>query len=134
MFDYNVKVRTGEITLRKVERAKYIESAVKIQRAWRRYITRKNTRKRIARLEEVLGMTIPSWRSRETFAKDEQNFQRRRALMPAYDAHVEAAFSDERTRVKMLRIEKKNVKYRKRENRFNPEQISESCGNSEDPD
>lgn len=99
MYDYNKKVRSGEIIPRKIDRIRYIKSAVMIQRAWRRYAARKAMRKRIAHLEEALGMTIPSWRCRKTIVKDDDNFQRRRALMPVFDAHTKKAINDERTRV-----------------------------------
>jgi len=56
-------------------------------------------KRRIARLEEALGMIIPSWQSRKTIAKDEENFQRRRALMPIFEAHTKKTTSEERTRV-----------------------------------
>lgn len=117
IYDYNKKVRFGEIIPRKIDRNKYIKSVMTIQRAWRRYAARKAMRKRIARLEEVLDMTIPSWQCRETIAKDNDNFQRRRALMPGFDARIKKAISDERTRVNFPEfliyhiIMKKNKKY-----------------------
>ncbi|EZA61609.1 hypothetical protein DMN91_004111 [Ooceraea biroi] len=103
VFDYNKKVALGEIIPKKIDRAKYVKSAVTIQRAWRRYAARKATKKRIARLEAILGMTVPSRPSRETIAKDEQNFQRRRALIPTFDARTAKAISDERTRLLRIR-------------------------------
>lgn len=99
MFDYNKKVRSGDIIPRIIDRIRYIKAAVTIQRAWQRYAARKAMRKRIARLEEALGMTIPSWRCRKTIVKDDDNFQRRRALMPVFDAHTKKAINDEYTRV-----------------------------------
>lgn len=98
-YDYDKKVQFGEIVPRKIDRSKYIKSVVTIQRAWRRYAARKAMKKRIARLEEALDMTIPSWQCHKTFTKNEENFQRRRALMPIYEAHTKKAISDERTRV-----------------------------------
>ncbi|XP_024877516.1 IQ and AAA domain-containing protein 1-like isoform X1 [Temnothorax curvispinosus] len=103
IYDYNKKVRFGEIIPRKIDRIRYIKSAVTIQRAWRRYASRKAMRKRIARLEDALGMTIPSWQCRKTRTKDDDNFQRRRALMPVFDAHTKKAISDERTRLLKVR-------------------------------
>ncbi|XP_011869574.1 PREDICTED: IQ and AAA domain-containing protein 1-like [Vollenhovia emeryi] len=106
IYDYNKKVRTGEIIPEEIDRIRYmryIKSAMTIQRAWRRYVARKAMKKRIARLEEALDMTIPSWRCRETVTKDNDNFQRRRALMPAFDAHTKKAISDERTRLLRIR-------------------------------
>lgn len=99
IFDYNKKVRFGEIIPKKISRTRYIKSVITVQRAWRRFAARKTMRKRIARLEEVLGMTIPSWQSRRTIAKDDDNFQRRRTLMPGFDARIKKAISDKRTRV-----------------------------------
>ncbi|XP_028047740.1 dynein regulatory complex protein 11 isoform X2 [Monomorium pharaonis] len=102
IYDYNKKVRMREIIPRKIARTRYIKSTVTIQRAWRRYAARRAMKKRIARLEEALGMTISNWRCRETIAKDDDNFQQRRALMPIFDARIKKTISDERT--KLLRI------------------------------
>lgn len=99
IFNYKRKVEFGEIIPKKIDRAKYIKSAITIQRAWRRYVARKAMKKRIARLEAVLGMRIPSWQSRETMAKDEENLQARRALIPAFDARTRQTISDERMKV-----------------------------------
>ncbi|XP_067206227.1 dynein regulatory complex protein 11-like isoform X2 [Linepithema humile] len=103
MYDYNQKVTMGEITPKRIDRTIFINSVITIQRAWRRYATRKVIKGRIARLEETLGMTIPSWQCHETFAKDEENFKCRRALMPVFDAHTEKAISDERSRLLRIR-------------------------------
>lgn len=99
IYDYNKKVRSGEIIPKKIDRVRYIKSAVTIQRAWRRYAARKAMKKRIARLEEALDMMISSWRCNKTIAKDDDNFQRRRALMPVFDARTKKAISDERIKV-----------------------------------
>ncbi|KYM96806.1 IQ and AAA domain-containing protein 1 [Cyphomyrmex costatus] len=101
IYDYNKKVRSGEIIPKKIDRIKYIRSAITIQRAWRRYASRKAMGKRIARLEEALDMT--SWRCNKTIAKDDDNFQRRRALMPVFDARTEKAINDERTKLLKIR-------------------------------
>ncbi|XP_025074441.1 IQ and AAA domain-containing protein 1-like [Pogonomyrmex barbatus] len=102
MFDYNRKVKFGEITPKKIDRTKYIKSIITIQRAWRLYAAKKAIKRRIARLEEMLGMIIPSWQCRKIIAKDDDNFQRRRALMPVFDARTAKATDDERA--KLLRI------------------------------
>lgn len=102
IYDYNKKVRFGEIIPRKIDRIRYIKSVVTIQRAWRQYAARKAIKKRIVRLEEALGMTIPSWQCRKTIAKDDDNFQRRRALIPMFEARTKKAISDERMRVNFL--------------------------------
>lgn len=99
IYDYNKKVKFGEIIPRKISRVRYIKSVITIQRAWRCYAARKAMRKRIARLEEVLDMTIPSWQCRRTIAKDDDNFQRRRPLISEFDARLKKTISDERTRV-----------------------------------
>lgn len=132
MYDYNKKVRTGEIIPRKIDRIKYMKSVVTIQRAWRRYAARKAMRQRIARLEDALGMTIPSWRYRETIAKDDDNFQRRRALMPVFDARTKKAISDERTRVNFLNIFLILIlnalrRGKKKKNKIKKEEILKSC-------
>ncbi|XP_070163305.1 dynein regulatory complex protein 11 isoform X2 [Polyergus mexicanus] len=103
IYDYNKKVAFGEIVPRKIDRSKYVKSAIIIQCAWRQYAARKATKKRIARLEEALDMTIPSWQCHKTIAKNEENFQRRRALMPVFEAHTKKTISDERTRLLRIR-------------------------------
>lgn len=120
MYDYNKNVASGRIVPKKIDRSRYLKSAITIQRAWRRYAARKATKKRIARLEEALGMTIPSWRSRKTIVTDEENFQRRRALMPVFEAHTKKAISDERTRVNFPT----KISNKKKEKRKNKEKIS----------
>ncbi|KYM86111.1 IQ and AAA domain-containing protein 1 [Atta colombica] len=103
IYDYNNKVRSGEIIPKKIDRIKYIKSAVTIQRAWRRYVARKAMKKRIARLEETLGMTVPSWQCNKIIAKDDDNFQRRRALIPMFDLRTKKAINDERTKLLKIR-------------------------------
>jgi len=98
-FDYDRKVAFGEIIPKKIDFDEQIKAAITIQRAWRRYAARKAKRKRIARLETVLNMTIPNWQSREIIAKDEENFQQRRALVSVFDARAAKTINDERTRV-----------------------------------
>ncbi|KAG5325555.1 DRC11 protein, partial [Pseudoatta argentina] len=103
IFDYNKKLRFEEIIPKKIDHATYIKSAVTIQRAWRRYVARKAMKKRIARLEEALDMTIPSWRCNKIIAKDNDNFQRQRALIPVFDVRMKKAMSDERTKLLKIR-------------------------------
>ncbi|EGI62218.1 IQ and AAA domain-containing protein 1, partial [Acromyrmex echinatior] len=103
IFDYNRKLRFGEIIPKEIDYATYIKSAVTIQRAWRRHVARKATKKRIARLEEALGMTIPSWQCNKTIAEDDDNFQRQRALIPVFDVRMKKAMSDERTKLLKIR-------------------------------
>lgn len=105
IYDYNKKIASGMIVPRKVDRSTYVKSAITIQRAWRRYAARKALKKRIARLEEALGMTIPSWQCRKTIAKDEENFQRRRTLILIFEAHTKKTISEERTRVNFPKIQ-----------------------------
>jgi hypothetical protein len=98
-FDYDRKVAFGEIIPKKIDVDEQIKAAITIQRAWRRFAARKAMEKRIARLETMLNMTIPSWQSREIIAKDEENFEQKRALIPIFDARAAKTTSDERTRV-----------------------------------
>lgn len=102
IYNYNKKVSTGEIIPKKIDRSIFINSVITIQRMWRRYAARKILKKRIARLEEVLGMTISSWQDHEILAKDEENFKCRRALMPVFNAQTEKTINDERSRVIFL--------------------------------
>ena len=71
----------GLIVPKKIDKDTYINAAKTIQRAWRRYAARKKLKNRIARTEELLGMTIPSWRNQEVFKKDKENFEKKLALM-----------------------------------------------------
>lgn len=56
-------------------------------------------RNRIARTEELLGMTIPSWKSQEVFEKDKQNFQKKLTLMPVFADRITKETEKERARV-----------------------------------
>lgn len=98
-FEYRRKLAFGWIVPKKIDQTENVEAAKTIQRAWRRYVARRDTRKRIARLEEVLGMTIPSWQCRKVFETDEESFKRRRALIPAFAERTEKTTDDERARV-----------------------------------
>ncbi|EFN79071.1 IQ and AAA domain-containing protein ENSP00000340148 [Harpegnathos saltator] len=99
IFEYKEKVAYGDIIPKMIDRAEYIESAKIIQCAWRRYIARKDIRKKIARLEEALGMTIPSWQCRKVFTRDEENFKRRRAIIPVFTEQTEKTICDKRARL-----------------------------------
>lgn len=83
MYDYNKKLERGQIVPKKLHRATYTSAAKRIQDAWSKYLVKKMLRTRMRRAEELLGMTIPSWKCRETFDKDEENFQKKLKLMPA---------------------------------------------------
>ncbi|KAL0113827.1 hypothetical protein PUN28_011276 [Cardiocondyla obscurior] len=103
IYDYNKRVMSGKIIPQKIDRNKYIKSALTIQRAWRRYTARRIVKKRIVHLDEALDMTIPSWQCRKVIAKDIDNFQRRRALMTVFDAQIKKAIDDERARLLRVR-------------------------------
>lgn len=104
LYDYNKKLVIGEIVTKKIDRDKYIKSAITIQRAWRRFAARKAARERIEYLEEILGMTIPSWYSNKVFEQNNDNFHRRQAMIPISAAQIKKTINDEHIRVKISRI------------------------------
>ncbi|CAL7945569.1 unnamed protein product [Xylocopa violacea] len=103
MYHYNKKLETGEIVPKKLHKSTYTNAAKTIQRAWRRYAARKRLRNRIAQKEELLGMTIPSWKSRQVFLKDEENFQKKLTLMSTFADKIVKASQDERARIFKIR-------------------------------
>lgn len=100
--NFNRKVQFGLIVPKKTSRSTYEKAARTIQRAWRRHTARKNLKKKIGRIEELLGMTIPSWKSDETFLIDKENFQKRLQMIPPIAADVVTAAEEERTKVIVL--------------------------------
>ncbi|CAK9833578.1 Dynein regulatory complex protein 11 [Anthophora retusa] len=103
MYNYNKKIERGEIVPKRLHRNVYINAAKTIQRTWRRYKARKQTMKRIAIKEELLGMTIPSWKSTEILDKDRENFQKKLKLMPTSVDQVVKATEEDRTRLYKIR-------------------------------
>lgn len=104
MHDYGRKVQAGMIVSKKLHKSTYENAAKTIQRAWRIYAARKRMRNRIARTEELLGMTIPSWKSQEVFEKDKKNFQKKLTLMPVFADRIAKESEKERARVIFFRI------------------------------
>ncbi|XP_053987060.1 IQ and AAA domain-containing protein 1-like [Hylaeus volcanicus] len=103
MNDYKRRVEIGEIVPRKLKRSTFENAARTIQRAWRRYVAKKANKKRIARLEELLGMTIPSWKSNQVFVKDRENFQKKLDMMSPFAAQIDKTTEDQRTRLWKIR-------------------------------
>nr|XP_033186317.1 IQ and AAA domain-containing protein 1-like [Bombus vancouverensis nearcticus] len=103
MYDYGRKVQAGTIVSKKLHKSTYENAAKTIQRAWRIYAARKRMRNRIARTEELLGMTIPSWKSQEVFEKDKQNFQKKLTLMPVFADRITKETEKERARLWKIR-------------------------------
>lgn len=101
---YNKNVAMGLIVPKKIDTATYINAAKTIQRAWRRYAARKKLRNRIARTEELLGMTVPSWRNKEVFKKDKENFEKKLALMSVFANETAKAREKEQARVIFFQI------------------------------
>ncbi|XP_017798509.1 PREDICTED: IQ and AAA domain-containing protein 1-like [Habropoda laboriosa] len=103
MYNYNKKLESGEIVPKKLHREVYMNAAKTIQRAWRRYKAKKRMKKRIEIKEELLGMTIPSWKSNEILDKDREDFQRKLTLMPRFADRIVKATENERTRLFKIR-------------------------------
>ncbi|XP_061940510.1 IQ and AAA domain-containing protein 1-like [Apis cerana] len=101
---YNKNVAMGLIVPKKIDKATYINAAKTIQRAWRTYAARKKLKNRIARTEELLGMTIPSWRNQEVFKKDKENFEKKLALMSVFAD--ETAKATEKEQARLLKIKR----------------------------
>lgn len=62
-------------------------------------MAKKRLKDRNKRLEEFLGMTIPSWKSQDVFLKDKENFQKKLTLMPTFAEKVATVTEKERARV-----------------------------------
>lgn len=97
--DYKKKLAVGELEEIKHDRRTMVRAAVTIQKWWRGYASRLHMRERSNRLESILGMSIPSWRSREVFDKDEENMKRRHIMQPEYFVATAKATSVENARV-----------------------------------
>ncbi|KAL2740635.1 IQ and AAA domain-containing protein 1-like [Vespula squamosa] len=100
MYEYKKKVQNDEKDpSTKVDKEEYIEAIVIIQRAWRRFAARKDLNRRINHLEELLDMTIPSWKPQDISKRDEEIFQRRLEIIPIYAAETERTTQDESIRL-----------------------------------
>ncbi|XP_076391231.1 IQ and AAA domain-containing protein 1-like isoform X2 [Megachile rotundata] len=103
IYNYNKKIQAGQIVPKKMSRVTFVTAARTIQRAWRSYLAKKKMKKRRDRIEELLDMTIPSWKSREILAKDEENFQKRLESMPLSVVRVSKMTDDTRARLWKIR-------------------------------
>ncbi|XP_043505709.1 dynein regulatory complex protein 11-like [Polistes fuscatus] len=100
MYEYKRKLETGDTApLTTFDKATYIEAIVIIQRAWRTFAARKDFKRKLNRLEEILDMTIPSWKSPDIYQRDKEIFQKRLRIIPTYAARTEKMFRDERIRL-----------------------------------
>ncbi|XP_076235071.1 IQ and AAA domain-containing protein 1-like [Calliopsis andreniformis] len=103
IYKFSMRVQAGMIVPKKTTRSTYEKAAKVIQRAWRRYAARKRMKKRINRVEELLGMTIPSWKDEGVFLKDKENFQKRLEMIPTFAAQTVKAAEEERARLWKIR-------------------------------
>ncbi|XP_076633682.1 IQ and AAA domain-containing protein 1-like [Colletes latitarsis] len=101
--EYKRKLETGEIVPKKLKKSTFENAAKTIQRAWKRHVAKKTRKERIACMEELLGMTIPSWKCDKVFIKDKENFQKKLEMMPPFAARIEKATKDERARLWEIR-------------------------------
>ncbi|XP_035735934.1 dynein regulatory complex protein 11-like [Vespa mandarinia] len=100
MYEYKKKVKTDETApLIKVDKETYSKAIVIIQRAWRRFAARRDIKRRINHLEELLDMTIPSWKPQDISKRDEEIFQRRLDIIPIYAVKTEKIIQDESIRL-----------------------------------
>ncbi|KAG7210763.1 hypothetical protein KM043_012257 [Ampulex compressa] len=99
LYDYNRKLMMGEISVKKIERGTYAKAAITIQRAWRNYARKMALKKRIELIKDISGMSMPSWKCRDVWKIDRENFQRRLELIPVMTTRTEKATSEERTRL-----------------------------------
>nr|XP_031829606.1 IQ and AAA domain-containing protein 1-like [Nomia melanderi] len=100
---YRRKVEIGEIVPKMYSKATYEIAARTIQRAWRNYMKKRIRKKRMDRLEQLIGMSIPSWKSDHVLAKDRENFQRKLDMMQVYADRVERVTEDHRTKLWKIR-------------------------------
>ncbi|KAF7411537.1 hypothetical protein HZH66_000433 [Vespula vulgaris] len=100
MYKYKKRVQIDETNAStKVDKETNNKAVVIIQRAWRRYAARKDFKRRINHLEELLDMTIPSWKPQDISKRDEEIFQNRLAIMPIYASETEQITQDESIRL-----------------------------------
>lgn len=105
MYEYKKTVEIDETAQSmKIDKETCIKAIVVIQRAWRRYAARKDFKRKINRLEELLDMTIPSWKPQDISNRDEENFQRRLEMIPIYAKQAEKITQDESIRVRFMII------------------------------
>ncbi|XP_033207844.1 dynein regulatory complex protein 11-like isoform X2 [Belonocnema kinseyi] len=100
---YDQKLRMGEIDPKMESESRKMSAAITIQKAWRSYLARKSLKKKMNRVEELLGMTIPSWKPHEIFDRDEENFQRRLALQPLAVKKIQERTNNERAKLWKIR-------------------------------
>ena len=74
-------------------------AATIIQKYWRGFAVRKMFKCREGKIEEVLDMTVPSWRNKSVIERDKENLQRRLSLQPEALSHIENITEKERARV-----------------------------------
>ncbi|XP_048509984.1 IQ and AAA domain-containing protein 1-like [Athalia rosae] len=102
--EYKKKLASGETkpASNRDKRTK-LKAVITIQKWWRSYATRLHLKDRMCRLESLLGMSIPSWKSHETFDTDAENFQLKQLRQPEYAAATAKAISEENVRVHQIR-------------------------------
>ncbi|XP_076292802.1 IQ and AAA domain-containing protein 1-like [Lasioglossum baleicum] len=103
MGEYRKRLARGEIVPKKLPMEIFERAARVIQRAWWRYLRRKKQKKRMNRLEELIGMSIPSRKSDHILAKDRENFQKKLEHIPAFAKRVEETTQEHRTKLWKIR-------------------------------
>ncbi|XP_033336413.2 IQ and AAA domain-containing protein 1-like [Megalopta genalis] len=100
---YRRRLQFGEIVPKKLPRDTFERAARIIQRAWWNYMKRKKLKKRMYRLEELLGAAAPRHKSDHVLVKDRENFQRKLDQMPVFVNRVEQATQDHRAKLWKIR-------------------------------
>ncbi|KAK1124363.1 hypothetical protein K0M31_006730 [Melipona bicolor] len=103
MYNYNKKVQMGFIIVKKLHKSTYENAAKTIQQTWRIHAARKKMKNRIERTEELVGMTIPSWKSQDVIEKDRENFQKKLTLIPGFANEIMKMTEKEQARLWKIR-------------------------------
>ncbi|KAK0166039.1 hypothetical protein PV328_004495 [Microctonus aethiopoides] len=96
---HNIKLKAGEIELKKVNTEEMEKAAETIQRYWRGYAARKRIEKYFNRVEEVLGMKISSVKNKSAMEKDQENFRKRQELQEQALIQIEDTINRERIKI-----------------------------------
>lgn len=106
---HNIKLKAGEIELKKVNTKEMEKAAETIQKYWRGYAARKRIEKYFNKMEEVLGMKISSVKNNSAMEKDQNNFRKRQELQEQALDRIEDTINRERIKVKKKMIIFRNL-------------------------
>lgn len=98
-YQYDKKLRLGEIELKKYKKEVKEKAATTIQKTWRGYWTRKLFEKRRQEMEMALGMIIPSRKDRTILEEDLGNRSRIQELQEQFRTTVQEIIDREKTEI-----------------------------------